>query len=270
MKKKSKTRDAGGEEQWRTILTSFRDTATRSNGFKVIRTRARPISARVVSMEDLLCLFTGQRRRGWGPQETTQKLGPYEFWVFYEIQMHEDFALMAGLWWDNLWSSGGSVRKSSLFEYPAEVKSTDWPCVLDVCNTVRSFTHESNTCVIRRWAFLILGFIDLLSWTPPPVTLLWPSLGGAQGLDTVPARWRSEKVSQGRSVSIHCNRFERTTNHVRQRPPWLCSCTIRAAQRIFGDFCIFRWPATSSENSTFQDFRSLKARIFRYMASNFF
>ena len=37
--------------------TSFRDTATRSNGFKVIKTRARPISARLTSMGDLLCLF---------------------------------------------------------------------------------------------------------------------------------------------------------------------------------------------------------------------
>jgi len=66
MKKTSKTRDAGGEELRSSILTSLRDTATRSNGFKVIRTRARPISARVASMGDLLCLFTGEApsRRG--------------------------------------------------------------------------------------------------------------------------------------------------------------------------------------------------------------
>ena len=48
------------------ILTSFRDTATRSNGFKVIKTRVRPISARVASMGDLLCLFTGAPPSGRG------------------------------------------------------------------------------------------------------------------------------------------------------------------------------------------------------------
>jgi len=49
--------------------------------------------------------------------------------------------------------------------------STDQPCALDMCNTVRSFTHESSTCVIRRLTFLNLGFIDLLSCTPLPATL---------------------------------------------------------------------------------------------------
>jgi len=52
MKKTSKTRDAGGEELSSSILTSFRDTATRSNGFKVIRTRTRPISACVAADPD--------------------------------------------------------------------------------------------------------------------------------------------------------------------------------------------------------------------------
>jgi len=42
-------------------------------------------------------------------------------------------------------------------------RSTDRPCALDMCNTVRSFTHRSNTCVIRRLAFLILGFIQQMS-----------------------------------------------------------------------------------------------------------
>ena len=66
MKKTSKTRDAGGAELRSSILTSFMDTATRSNGFKVMRTRARPISARVASMGDLLCLFTGAPLSGRG------------------------------------------------------------------------------------------------------------------------------------------------------------------------------------------------------------
>jgi len=66
MKKTSKMRDAGGVEQWNNILTRFRDTATRSNGFKVIRTRACPISARVASIGDLLGLFTGAAPSGRG------------------------------------------------------------------------------------------------------------------------------------------------------------------------------------------------------------
>jgi len=51
-------------------------------------------------------------------------------------------------------------------------RSTDWPCALDMCNTARSFTHRSNTCVIRRLAFLNLGFIEQMSCTPslPPST----------------------------------------------------------------------------------------------------
>ena len=56
-----------------------------------------------------------------------------------------------------------AVDASPLYEDPVKVWSADWPCVLDMCNTARSFTHESNTCMIRRWVFLILGCIDLLS-----------------------------------------------------------------------------------------------------------
>ena len=70
-----------------------------------------------------------------------------------------------------------AVDGSPLYEDPAEVRSTDRPCALDICNTARSFTHESNTCVIRRRAFLILGCIDLLSYTPPPATLLLTIFG---------------------------------------------------------------------------------------------
>jgi len=44
-------------------------------------------------------------------------------------------------------------------------RSTDRPCARDMCNIARSFTHESNTCVIRRLMFLYLGLIDLLSCT---------------------------------------------------------------------------------------------------------
>ena len=51
-------------------------------------------------------------------------------------------------------------------------RSTDRSCALDMCNTARSFTHESTTYVIRRLAFLNLGFIDPLSCTPLPSNLL--------------------------------------------------------------------------------------------------
>ena len=46
------------------------------------------------------------------------------------------------------------VDGSPLYGDPAEVLSADQPCALDTCNTTRSFTHESNTCVSRRLAFL--------------------------------------------------------------------------------------------------------------------
>jgi len=46
-------------------------------------------------------------------------------------------------------------------------RSIDRPCARDMCNTARSFTHESNTWLIRRLAFLNLGFNDLLSCTAP-------------------------------------------------------------------------------------------------------
>jgi len=52
-------------------------------------------------------------------------------------------------------------------------RSTDQPCTREMCNTARIFTLKSNTCVIRRLAFLNLGFIDLLSCTsslPPAAT----------------------------------------------------------------------------------------------------
>jgi len=46
-------------------------------------------------------------------------------------------------------------------------KSTDRPCARDMCSAAKSFTHESNTCVIRRLAFLNLGSIDKLSCNAP-------------------------------------------------------------------------------------------------------
>jgi len=69
-------------------------------------------------------------------------------------------------------------------------RSTDQPCALDMCNTTRSFTHESNTCVISRLAFLNLVFIDLLSCAPllpqPRIAELWV-VHEPQNLET--ARW---------------------------------------------------------------------------------
>jgi len=50
-------------------------------------------------------------------------------------------------------------------------RSTDRPCPLDMCNTARSFTHESTTCVIRSLAYINLGFIEQMSCTPLPATL---------------------------------------------------------------------------------------------------
>jgi len=50
-------------------------------------------------------------------------------------------------------------------------RSTNRPCALDMCNTARSFTHQSNTCVIRRLSFLHLCFIELISCTLLPATL---------------------------------------------------------------------------------------------------
>jgi len=51
-------------------------------------------------------------------------------------------------------------------------RSTDRPCALDMCRTARSFTHWSNACVIRRLAFLNLGFIVkcLVPCSLPPST----------------------------------------------------------------------------------------------------
>ena len=43
--------------------------------FKVIRTRARPISTRVASMGDLLCLFTGAPPSGRGLTGNDTKIG---------------------------------------------------------------------------------------------------------------------------------------------------------------------------------------------------
>jgi len=50
-------------------------------------------------------------------------------------------------------------------------RSTDRPCALDMCNTARSFTRQSNTGVIRRLAFLILGFIEQMFCTKLPPEL---------------------------------------------------------------------------------------------------
>jgi len=53
----------------------------------------------------------------------------------------------------------------------ATERSTDRPCALDMSDTTMLFTHMSNTCVIRRLAFLNLGFIDLMPCTALSTTL---------------------------------------------------------------------------------------------------
>jgi len=135
---------------------------------------------------------------------------------FDGMQMHEDFAVMAALRWDNHWSC---VDGSPLYEDPVEVRSPDRPCALDICNTARSFTHESNACVIRRRVFLILGFIDPLSCIPTPTTLLSTIFGRGAGSWHSPRTQKVEKIAEDGSVLIHCGSFGRTTEHVPPRPP---------------------------------------------------
>ena len=60
-------------------------------------------------------------------------------------------------------------------------------------------------CVIRRWAFLILGFIDPLSCIPPPTTLLSTFFGRGAG------SWHSP----------------RTQKVVKNRKGWFCFDTLR-------------------------------------------
>jgi len=100
-------------------VKSFRNTATRSNGFKVIKTRARPISARVESvvesMGDLMCLFyRSPAVRAGVNRERHRDCVHMRPEYFDGMQMYEDLAVMTALRWHNLWSSACSGWKSSL------------------------------------------------------------------------------------------------------------------------------------------------------------
>jgi len=114
-------------------------------------------------MGDLLCLFTGAPLSGRGLTGNDSEIG--STWDLSILMGYRCMRILP--WW--LLCDGiicgplHAVDGSPLYEDPTEVRSADRPCTLDMCNTVRSFTHESNTCVIRRWAFLILVCIDLLS-----------------------------------------------------------------------------------------------------------
>ena len=90
------------------------------------------------------------------------------------MSIHRSSAIRAGvhrkrhrlIWWLLCCSPLNAVVGSPLSMKTLQRWGTDRPCALDMCNTARSFAHESNTGVIRRWAFLILGIIDLLSYLP--------------------------------------------------------------------------------------------------------
>jgi len=171
-------------------IETFRDTTMRSNGFMVIRTRVCPISARVASIGDLLGLFTGVATSGRGLTRNDTEIGSV-----WDPSILMGCRCMRILLWRLLCDGMicgplHAVDGSPLYEEPTEVRSTDRPCALDTCNTARSSTHESNTCVIRRRSFPILGCVDLLSCTPPPATLLVTIFGRAQGLGTAPERRR--------------------------------------------------------------------------------
>jgi len=211
-------------------------------------------------MDDLLCLFSGTAlsgRRLTGNNTETGSIWDLSILMGYRCMKILLWLLLCdGIICGPLHAVDGSPP----YEDPAEVWPTDRPCALDICNTARSFTHESNTCVIRRWASLIFGYIDLLSCTPPPPTLLLTIFGRAQGLGTAPERRKCWKVAEGAVILIHCDSFERTSDRVWQPPPWLCSCTIRTSQCIFRRFwmneppkngLIALWPSTTWRVCTF-------------------
>jgi len=171
MKKTSKTRDAGGEDLWSNILTSFRDTTTRSNGFKVIRTRPRPISAHVASMGNLLCLFTGAPPSGPGLTGNDKEI--VSMWdpsilmgcrcMRILLWWYEDFVVMADAWgfccdcWDNLCSSVCRGCKSSLWSVTSDLVTNGiWH---EHCEAWFSKTHESNVLLDNEH----VGFTALLS-----------------------------------------------------------------------------------------------------------
>jgi len=78
------------------------------------------------------------------------------------------------------------------------------PCT-DTNTCTRNSSSESNTCVIRRWAFLILVFIGLLSCIPPPTTLLSIIFGWGAGFLRRPrthVRLKSERCSASFSALL--------------------------------------------------------------------
>jgi len=82
-------------------------------------------------------------------------------------------------------------------------RSTHWICALDTCNTARSFTHQSNTCLIRRLAFLNLGFIEQMSCTPLSTT----TSGLAFGEPQRSGDFRKKNVfrrRKNRNLSLRC------------------------------------------------------------------
>jgi len=88
-------------------------------------------------------------------------------------------------------------------------RSTDLHCALDMCNTTRSFTHESNTCEIRRLVFLNLGLIDLLSCTLITATLLSHHL--LVGCTTPDSTYR-RNVTNTTRVYQHCRPIAPSTD----------------------------------------------------------
>ena len=121
-------------------------------------------------MGDLLCLFyrsTAVRARV-NRERHKDSLWTQYIGSIWDLSILMGYRCMRILLWCLLYDGIifgplHPVDVSPLYEDPAEVRSAEWPCALDMCNTARSFTHGSNTCVIRWWVFLILGFIDLLS-----------------------------------------------------------------------------------------------------------
>ena len=156
-------------------------------------------------MVDLLCLFTGTAPSGlWLTGNDTEIGSIWDLSILMRCRCMRIF-----LWW--LLCDGiicgplHAVDGSPLYEDPTEVWSVDQPCALDMCNTARSFTHKSNTYLIRKWTFLILGFIDLLSYIPPPTTLLLTIFGWGEGSWHRPrthVRLKSERWSDSFSALL--------------------------------------------------------------------
>jgi len=220
---------------WCSILACNRDTVTRSNGFKIIRSRDRSINTCLASTGGALHVYSQEQRRSCGQHNGMQHR--ICLWVYMRVQhnrmQHRVFVCVhmnIHVTQHECLRSVASHRRSH--QDPAEVHQ------LSLCSWYVQHSQEFHTRVQYMCNSKVVINKSWLHWPAALYPAPWqppyaPSCGGAQGLGTAPEYTWCKNVTNVACVSQHYCPVAYIAERETSRPHRLCSWRLRSPSAHF-------------------------------------